>query len=131
MLLLSIAGLAISLYLTASHWSGQPIACGGVGSCDYVNTSEYAAIGQLPVSALGAGLYAALLFASGWWLIEGDERAELLAWGLSLAGVGYAAYLTYLELFVLYAVCLWCLASGLILVAMLCLTSLAVFSRNE
>jgi uncharacterized membrane protein len=42
-----------------------------------------------------------------WWR-RGDRRALLVAYGLGLFGVLFVAYLTYLELFVIHAVCVWC-----------------------
>jgi uncharacterized membrane protein len=56
LVVLGLAGFAIGSYLTIAHWGDQPIECGGVGDCGYVNSSEYASVGGVPVSALGAGL---------------------------------------------------------------------------
>ena len=58
--LLGLAGFGIGSYLTIAHWGHQPIACGGVGDCGYVNSSEYATVGGVPVSGLGALLYLAM-----------------------------------------------------------------------
>jgi uncharacterized membrane protein len=129
---LSLAGLGISIYLTASHWGGQPIACAGVGSCDYVNSSDYAKIGDVPVSLLGAGLYGSLFaVAVRWYLAPDDELAPFVFWGLAVAGVVYAAYLTYVEVAVLHAICVWCVASAVILLAMLATSTVTLLQASS
>jgi uncharacterized membrane protein len=125
---LALAGMGISAYLTAAHWGEQAIVCGGLGQCDYVNTSAYATVGGIPVSFLGALLYAAMAGAALTWSREpADDRRAVLVWGIALAGFGYAAYLTYVELFVLHAICVWCVASAIILTTTLIIASAALF----
>jgi uncharacterized membrane protein len=129
---LALAGMGISAYLTAAHWGEQAIVCGGLGQCDYVNTSAYATVGGIPVSFLGALLYAALAGAALIWRRQpADDRRAVLVWGIALAGFGYAAYLTYVELFVLHAICVWCVASAVILTATLIIASAALFLTPE
>jgi uncharacterized membrane protein len=123
------AGLAVSAYLTVSHWGGQPLVCGGVGDCNYVNSSEYASVGGVPVSLLGGLLYLGMLAASGLWLLrEEDERIPLVYWGLAVMGAGYALYLTYIELAVLHAICPWCVTSAVILCLCLGLSTWAILA---
>jgi len=125
---LGVAGFAIGSYLTAAHWGDQPIACGGVGDCGYVNSSEYASVGGLPVSGLGALLYLVMAVTALAWSLRGDvDWLPVAYWGLALAGAGYAAYLTYVELWVLHAICVWCVTSAVLLALSLLLASLAVF----
>lgn len=129
---LGAAGLAISGYLTAAHWGDQPIECAGVGDCGYVNASEYASVGEVPVSALGGLLYLAMTLAAVAWVRY--RRADWLPiayWGLALAGAGYAGYLTYVELELLHAICVWCVTSAVLLAVSLLLASIAVFSATE
>jgi uncharacterized membrane protein len=129
---LATAGLAISSYLTVAHWGGTPLSCAGVGDCDYVNSSPYATLASVPVSALGAAMYAALLASAVLWLLRPfDARVPPLHWGLSLAGFGYAAYLTYVELSVLDAVCVWCMTSAALLTLSLVLSSFAVLRMPD
>jgi uncharacterized membrane protein len=124
---LALAGLGVSTYLTVTHWGGTPISCAGVGDCNYVNSSPYSTLAGVPVSALGALLYAGLLFAAiAWWRWPDDERLPIVYWGLALAGFGYAAYLTYVELYVLDAVCVWCMTSATILTVSLTLSTVAL-----
>jgi uncharacterized membrane protein len=125
---LGVAGFAIGSYLTIAHWGDQPIACGGVGDCGYVNSSEYASVGGVPVSGLGALLYLAMAMTALAWLRRPDvDWMPIAYWGLALAGAGYAAYLTYVELWVLHAICVWCVTSAILLTLSLALASVAVF----
>jgi uncharacterized membrane protein len=55
----------------------------------------------------------------------------VLYWGLALSGAGYAAYLTYVELEVLHAICVWCVASATILGTSLLLATAALVLTPE
>lgn len=130
LVLLGVAGAAIGSYLTLAHWGDQPIACGGVGDCGYVNSSEYASVGGVPVSGLGALLYAAMTLTAIAWARHAEvDWLPIAYWGLALAGAGYAAYLTYVELWVLHAICVWCVTSAVLLGLSLLIASVAVFGE--
>jgi uncharacterized membrane protein len=129
---LAVAGLAVSLYLTMAHWGGTPLACAGVGDCDYVNSSPYATLAGLPVSGLGAAMYLGLLATAALWLLRPyDARVPVVYWGLALAGFGYAAYLTYVEVYVLDALCVWCMTSATLLTAGLALSTIGVLRSPD
>jgi len=129
---LSAAGLAVSAYLSAAHFGGPPLTCGGIGGCDTVNSSRYAYFAGLPVALLGAFLYVTLMALAAAWVIRGwDERLMTAFWGLALAGALYALYLTYVELAIIDAVCVWCVTSALIVSACLGLSSWALLSAER
>lgn len=113
--ILSILGIGVSGYLTYTHFSGEPILCGGSSSCETVNASRYAFIGPLPVAVLGLGMYIAIGLLS--LLPPSEDRIwpDQLLFGFALIGVLFSAYLTYVELFILYAVCWWCAASAVLI----------------
>ncbi len=103
---LAAAGFILSAYLTATKLAGSnALFCEAGGGCDIVQSSRYAVFLGLPTAAWGVALFAALggLALAG--LPAGRWR---LAFVLSAAGVGFTGYLTYLELFVLRAICGWC-----------------------
>ncbi len=113
---IAVAGLAISLYLTATKLSGTPPVCGPLQGCATVEASEYSEIFGIPTAAFGivySGVVALLGLA--WWRL-GDRRALLVAYGLGLAGILVEAFLVYLQLFVIRAVCVWCAAYGVTVV---------------
>ena len=121
---LALAGVGVSSYLSYTHLGKKTIVCGGLGECDLVNSSGYAYIGGIPVSFLGLALYGALLGAAVLWALDQqDERRPILYWGLALTGAGYAGYLTYVELEILHAICVWCVVSAIILTLSLVLST--------
>jgi uncharacterized membrane protein len=113
---LAVVGLLISAYLTWVHYAGvAPVCVGGSGGCETVQASSYATLLGVPVAALGLVGYSGLLLSA---FLRGGDGAYL---GLLVALVGtlFSAYLTYLELFVIHAVCEWCVASATVMVAAL------------
>ena len=129
---LGLAGLGISSYLVLTHYGKKPIACAGVGECNYVNSSEYASVGGVPVSLLGLGMYVCLTVAAVYWSSRPQDETRMVAyWGLALAGAAYAGYLTYVELEILHAICVWCVASAVVLTLSLLLSTAALFLVPE
>ena len=120
---LAAAGLFISAYLTWAHLSGaSPVCVGGQSGCETVQTSRYSEIMGVPVAALGLFAYAAMLVCA---VLRGDGAA-VSGLFVALVGVLFSAYLTYLELFVLRAICQWCVASAVLVVAYLTLGALRI-----
>jgi len=116
--ILSLAGIAVSLYLLTVHWMWWSAVCLGVGDCELVNTSKYSELFGIPVALLGALTYAALLGLS--LAIMRDiypEYARRAQFALAAFGVAFSAYLTYIELFVLYEICPWCVLSAILITA--------------
>ncbi len=121
--LLAVAGALISAYLTWSYLQGiAPVCVGDSGGCETVQTSRYAEIQGIPVASLGLLAYTGLLGSA---LIR-DERAALFGLLIALIGTLFSAYLTYLEFFVIRALCQWCVASAALMVASMLLTALRV-----
>lgn len=119
---LSLAGLGTSGYLTYSHYADQETVCAGIGSCELVQTSEYSEILGVPVALMGllffVGLGALSLLRVILW--RGDiEWARPLAFSMTLGGTAFVSYLTYVELFVIDAICAWCVATAGITIASL------------
>ncbi len=116
--LLSLVGLFLAFYLVAHNlgWA-PPILC-GTGDCGIVQSSKYAWVGPIPVSAIGLGGYLALFVLSLLGLQEsmaGSRLIALLLFGGALAGVLYSGYLTYLEAAVIKAWCRYCVASAVLI----------------
>jgi len=120
---LAIAGMGVAAYLTYSHYVDQPIMCAGMSGCDAVENSEYSTLLDIPVGLLGVLFCAGLLtlvLARVAPLPLAEEWALLAAFSMTLAGVAFAAYLTYIELFVVEDICIWCTSfAGIVTVAWL------------
>jgi uncharacterized membrane protein len=112
-------GIAVATYLTWVHYDAGALVC-GLGDCHTVQASAFATIGPVPVALLGVGMYAAILLCN--FLVRlrrvSLTAATTAAFAIALSGTLYAAYLTWLELAVIGAICQWCVASALITVAL-------------
>ena len=113
---LAVLGVLISAYLTWTHYAGLTPVCTGSGEgCETVQSSRYASLLGIPVAVLGLIAYGGLVFSAALW----REIGIYLGFLISLVGTLFSAYLTYLEIFVIGALCQWCLASAAIMVAAL------------
>jgi uncharacterized membrane protein len=128
--MLAAAGLLLSAYLTWVHFAQvAPVCVGGSGGCETVQSSRYATVLGVPVAVLGIIGYAGLLFSA---VLRG-ELGVYLGFMIALVGTLFSAYLTYLEVFVIHAICQWCVASAAIMVAALICAALAAWrlTKNE
>jgi uncharacterized membrane protein len=115
---LSGLGVLVSSYLSIKRFTGGSLACSRWAQCDVVNNSLYAKIYGVPVSFIGLAGYLLLLgLALAALETAGDTRRRLVTFGfvLAIGGVAFSAYLTYIELYVIEAICSWCLASATII----------------
>lgn len=115
---LSLIGVFLAFYLVAYNlgWT-PPIPCGS-GACGVVQSSQYAWVGPIPVSAIGLGGYLALLVLSILGLRPSAARSRAIPFLLfagALVGVLFSAYLTYLEAMVIQAWCRYCVASAILI----------------
>jgi len=122
----ALLGLGVAGYLTYIETQSVEAICGPVGDCNAVQNSSYARVlGILPVGILGLLGYISILMA---WIIQKlrDDRwadyARLAMLGMALFGTLYSVYLTYIEIWVIEAVCVWCVSSA-VLIAVLMLLS--------
>jgi uncharacterized membrane protein len=116
---LAAAGFAVAGYLTWLKWSGSGVALCVAGSgCDIVQASRYSRFLGVPTALWGALVYAAIAVLAALGL---TAKRWLGAFVLAAGGVGFSAYMTFLSLFVIGATCIYCVSSGMILVALLTL----------
>jgi uncharacterized membrane protein len=97
--------------------------CGPVGDCNAVQSSPYARLfGVLPVGILGLAGYLGILLAWSWRRLRPtglSRRAPAAIFAMALFGTLFSVYLTYLEPFVIRAVCIWCLTSAVLITLLL------------
>lgn len=118
-LVFAILGLCVAVYLYIIKVTDNPLLCTTAGAgCWTVNTSSYSEIYGIPVSILGAAGYIGII---GLLLLEGKIKKidkDLFhygVFGLSLIGVLFSAYLTYIEIAVLKAICPFCVSSAVLM----------------
>jgi len=117
---LALAGIGVSGYLSWAYLGNQPIICGQSEGCDQVRNSVYSHVAGIPVAVLGLAAYLCLLGLTVVRRRTPDVLGgyvPLAIFGVALVGVLYSAYLTYLEFYVMLAVCRWCVASAVIMTA--------------
>lgn len=117
---LAVLGVGVSAYLTYLYYSESTAALCTEGSgCDIVRSSSYSIILGIPIALLGVVGFALILAVSFSRLSPFSKGLSLYL--LALAGVTFSAYLTYLEIAVIHAICPYCVASALLMVGVLLL----------
>jgi uncharacterized membrane protein len=117
----ALAGIGVAGYLTWARYADTTVICVAGGGCETVQSSEYSEIAGIPVSVLGVVAYAVILALVAW----DAPLARLGAATLSFVGLFFAVYLLVVQLFVIEAVCIWCLVNdALIAPALALLTGL-------
>src|SRR5689334_8876805 len=116
--LLALLGLFDAAYLALERLLGNgAIFCPTGGGCTTVQSSAYSALLGVPVAYIGVAGYA-LLLALGLLSLSADQLGGLSLPALLLAaasgGLLFSLYLSYLQLFVIGAICFWCALSALI-----------------
>ena len=119
-ILIALAGIGVAGYLTWTHYAGETAACPiGGGGCETVQESEYAELVGVPVALLGLLAYAAILALVVW----DTPSARLGAAALALTGLLFSGYLLVVQLFVIDAICIWCLANDAVIAPALALVA--------
>jgi len=127
----AILGAADAAYLYIYKLTSNDLMCLGSGDCATINYSRYSEVYGIPVSLLGLLAYLAIL---GIHALETrnrffKENGNILIFGLSLIGVLFSAYLTYIEFYVIQAVCPFCVASA-IMIALIFIFAMIRLARH-
>lgn len=110
------------------------LACQVSRGCDLVNASVYSEFLGIPVAAIGLTGYLLLLVLAlagvqPRWL--NDRRPDALLALLSGIGLGFTLYLTYAELFLIDAICQWCVVSQLCILAIFALSAFGLKGAGQ
>lgn len=130
MWVLIVIGLIVSGYLAYVETTQVKAVCGPVGECNIVQSSPYAQIAGVPIAVLGLLFYVTVIAL---WLlqrVESVRRWALLALvGLTIFGTLFSLYLTMVEVFVIGAICMWCLTSAVVTGLMCLLVTMGLAKR--
>lgn len=113
--IVALGGLTLASYLTWAHFDDTALVCLAGGGCETVQSSEYAEIAGIPVALLGVGAYASILALVAW----DSPITRLAAAAVALVGLLFSMYLLALQLFVIEAVCAWCLVNDIVIAPLL------------
>lgn len=135
--LLAVPGLLVAYYLWLYHEGVLLAGCSGSGWDDCGRVSgpgaPYSSIGPIPVAVIGFLGYAFILFAiwlKDWWPWLEENLPELLV-GLTGLGFFFSLGLTALELFIIHAICRYCVVSAVIMTLMFSLAVLHLRQRQK
>jgi uncharacterized membrane protein len=125
LLVVTAAGIGVAAYLTYVHYEPAALICTSGGGCETVQQSKYAVLVGIPVAILGLAYWIAALVLIIW----DSELARTLTAALAITGLAFAAYLVILQLFVIDAICVWCMVNDVVLVPLLAALALVRVRR--
>ena len=121
---IATVGIGVATYITiADSGGGAPACLAGGHGCATVASSPYSHVAGINVAVFGVVGYVLLLAAAA---TPGDA-GRFGGFVLALVGFGFSAYLTYLELFVIDAICQWCVASAGLMTLLLIVNTTRAF----
>lgn len=124
-IVLGLLAAGVSGYLTITHYEESLLVCSVVEGCETVQSSKYAMIGPVPVALLGLIASVGMLGLAIARRVRADlsDTATMALFGMALAGSIFLLYLLYIEIWVLEAICQWCVAFLIIMLTWLGLES--------
>lgn len=133
MIALVVIGLAVSVYMTIYKYTGNEGMCLGSGDCSTVNASRFSEVSGIPVAVLGIVGYAAILIVL-FYENRNDffrKNGTLLVFGMSLTGFLFTVYLVYLELYVIKAICPFCVTSQVAMTIIFIIAVVRLFQNQD
>jgi len=109
------------------------VYCGGSGECETVANSPYAEIAGIPIAFIGLAGYVGILACvylearSSFW----QQNSPLIIFGMTLAGTLYSAYLTYVEIAVIHAICPYCVVSAILMTLLFVIAIIRLVNLTE
>jgi uncharacterized membrane protein len=119
---LALAGIFISLYLTLYKLGIIAELSCTIGSCETVNLSKWSRFLGIPVAAWGLLFYIDVFVISVLGTLprfETECAFSIVIVAQAVIGVLFSAWLTYLELAVIHAICIWCVTSAVVVTLIL------------
>ena len=111
-LILASLGFIDATYLTISHYVGADLYCGVSGGCSTVTNSAYSTFMGMYVSVYGMLYYMSILISTVIYIDTKNKKIIKLLIILPAIGFLFSLYLVYLQLFVINAICIYCMASA-------------------
>jgi uncharacterized membrane protein len=132
-ILLALFGALDALYLWIYKISNNDKMCLGSGDCATVNYSPYSEIYGIPVALLGLLTYLAilaiLLLEASW--KPAGKYGSYLVFGMAVVGILFSAYLTFIEFFIIDAVCPFCIISAIVITLIFIFSIIRLVKNNN
>ena len=131
-LLLSFGGIADAAYLTQHELSGTPLLCNvqNLSDCNTVASSQFSHIFGVPLAAFGVAFYVLVFILAALELVLFDQLLRRTLQVISLIGVLASLYFTFVQAFIIGALCIYCVASALIALSIfICATLVEPLTR--
>ena len=126
--LLSLGGLADSIYLTVTHLTGEDVTCIASSGCSEVLSSAYSSVGKIPLGAFGALAYF-VAFSLATLAAFGYTRARIFLTVVVAGMLATTLWLLYVQAFVLHAFCDFCLLSAALTLSLSVIVVVSYFRR--
>ena len=131
---LALGGVGLATYLSMYKLGLIGTLACTIGSCETVNLSKYATLVGVPVAVWGLGFYVSLFLVA---LAGTTDRFVNAAWvsyvmlAMTAWGVLFSGWLTYLELAVINAICMFCVISAILVTVLFFLSLLEWRGRPQ
>ncbi len=112
-LFFGLVGLGVSGYLWYTYAFGIPLPCGSNG-CEVVRYSKYSHLFTLPVPFYGVLFYLSVIGTALFCLVKKEKRYQTVLFAIATIGFIFSVYFTSLEVFVIKAICNWCVVSAIV-----------------
>ena len=125
--LLAMGGVVLAIYLSLYKLGMISELTCAVGSCETVQLSKWATFLGLPVAVWGLGAYLTVLVVALVGLQPAFAESRVVSWllvGISTWSLLFSGWLTYLELYVIHAICMWCVVSAVLILIIFVLSLL-------
>jgi uncharacterized membrane protein len=123
-LILAFFGLADSVYLAQHAATGEPLICSiGGFDCNTVAESKYSRVFGIPVADFGVLFYSTLFILAALELVLFDRVLRRVLQGFAIVGILFSLYSVAVQVFLIQALCIYCIASAVLSVGILALAS--------
>lgn len=112
-MIVSFSGFMDALYLSIQHFRGLPIICTILEGCNKVASSIYAEILNIPVAYMGVAYYFLIFLMALWFLASKNRNTFHLMSGFTIVGFLASIWFVYLQVFIIKAICFYCMISAL------------------
>ena len=130
-IVLTVLGLLVSIYMTIYKVTNNESMCIGSGGCSIVNASGYSSVRGIPVAVFGVLGYLTILA-----LLYLENKSEffqtnggMLQFAVTLTGFLFTVWLVYVEVALIKAYCPFCITSQVAMTIIFILTVIRVIKQ--